>query len=118
MSLLDDKIWSIEHVKHRKGGKTLLTHEEETVLGTLLLDNDPVALTTWTRELVKELMLDPEVTPESFNACLLRSLQDNAVGSHDACQEEKSLYDMIHGCRNQMQMLGTFRICCFTIYMV
>lgn len=70
MSLLDDKIWSIEHVKHRKGGKTLLTHEEETVLGTLLLDNDPVALTTWTRELVKELMLDPEVTPESFNACL------------------------------------------------
>ena len=70
LGLLEDKIWSIEDVKHRKGGKTLLTHEEETVLGTLLLDNDPVSLTSWTRELVKGLMMDPEVTPESFNACL------------------------------------------------
>lgn len=70
LGLLEDKIWSIEHVRHRKGGKTLLSHEEETALGTLLLDNDPVMLTAWTRELVSELIMDPEVTPESFNACL------------------------------------------------
>ncbi|MFS0869855.1 helix-turn-helix domain-containing protein [Paenibacillus xylanilyticus] len=70
LGLLQDKIWSIEQVSHRKGGKTLLTHEEETALGTLLLDNDPVVLTTWTQELVRELMMDPEVTPESFHACL------------------------------------------------
>ncbi|QOS78214.1 helix-turn-helix domain-containing protein [Paenibacillus sp. JNUCC31] len=68
--LLEDKIWKYEDVMHRKGGKTVLHHEEETTLGTILLDNDSIMLTTWIQELIAELMLDPEVTPESFDACL------------------------------------------------
>ena len=69
-SLIDYKIWHYEHIQDRQGGKTVITQEEETVLGTLLLDNDSVTLTTWTRELVANLIAEPEVTPESFGACL------------------------------------------------
>ena len=64
------KSWHYEDILHRKGGKTVLEHEEETALGTLLMDNDSVTLTTWTRELVAKLKNDPAVTPESLDACL------------------------------------------------
>lgn len=68
--LIHLKVWHYEHIKDRPGGKTVLTHEEETALGTVLLDNDSVTLNTWTRELVAHLIAEPEVTPESFGACL------------------------------------------------
>ncbi|WP_405156205.1 helix-turn-helix domain-containing protein [Paenibacillus sp. FSL K6-0108] len=68
--LIKDRIWNYEDVLHRIGGKTVLQHEEETTLGTFLMDNDSIMLTTWTRELVDGLLMDPEATPESFDACL------------------------------------------------
>ncbi|MDT0122142.1 helix-turn-helix domain-containing protein [Paenibacillus sp. RRE4] len=68
--LLDTKVWRYEEVKGRRGGKTVLTHEEETTLGTLLMDNDPVTLTTWIRELITRLIAEPDVTPGSYGACL------------------------------------------------
>jgi len=68
--LLEDKIWQYDDVSHRIGSKTVLQQEEENTLGKLMMDNDSIMLTTWTRELVDELLMDPEVTPESFDACL------------------------------------------------
>ncbi|CAI6028285.1 HTH-type transcriptional activator RhaR [Paenibacillus sp. JJ-100] len=68
--LKDDKVWRYEEISSRQGGKTVLTHEEETTLGTLLLDNDPVSLTTWIRELIVKLIAEPDVTPGSYAACL------------------------------------------------
>ncbi|MGP3786396.1 hypothetical protein [Paenibacillus sp. 1A_MP2] len=58
--LLEDRIWQYEDVLHRTGGKTVLQHEEETTLGTLLMDNDSIMLTTWTRKLVDALLMDPK----------------------------------------------------------
>ncbi|PQP80158.1 DNA-binding response regulator [Paenibacillus sp. PCH8] len=68
--LMNLNLWHYEHIMNRQGGQTVLTHEQETTLGTLLLDNDSVTLNTWTRALVADLKAEPEVTPESFGACL------------------------------------------------
>jgi two-component system response regulator YesN len=68
--LLDAKVWRYEDIRTRQGGKSVLTHEEETSLGTLLLDHDPVKLTAWIRELMTGLMHEPSVTPGSYAACL------------------------------------------------
>ena len=68
--LIEAKVWRYEEISARQGGKTVLTHEEETTLGTLLLDNDPVTLTTWIRELMTRLIAEPDVTPASYAACL------------------------------------------------
>ncbi|MGQ8871639.1 helix-turn-helix domain-containing protein [Paenibacillus sp. TSA_86.1] len=68
--LMEAKVWRYEEISGRQGGKTVLTHEEETTLGTLLLDHDPVALTTWIRELITRMIAEPGVTPGSYTACL------------------------------------------------
>lgn len=63
-------MWRYEDIRTRQGGKSVLTHEEETSLGTLLLDHDPVKLTAWIHELTTGLMDEPSVTPGSYVACL------------------------------------------------
>lgn len=72
--LTNAKVWRYEQISDRQGGKTVLTQEEETVLGRLLMDNDPVTLTVWTRELVTSLIAESDVTPGSYTACLHSAL--------------------------------------------
>ncbi|MGG6311600.1 helix-turn-helix domain-containing protein [Paenibacillus macerans] len=62
----------------RKGGRAVLSQEEENGLGSILLEHDPMALRAWTHRLADELAADPECTPESYKACL----QSAAVAAH------------------------------------
>ena len=118
--LMDDKVWHYEHVQDRQGGKTVLTHEEETRLGTILLDNDSVTLTTWTRELVANLITEPEVTPESFNACLHSAVIAGHRWLLAQCEPQgvKNPQGSSPGCRNRMPKLVSSGICCSIICMV
>lgn len=75
---LSAKVLDYRDITNRKGGKMVLSQEEETALGTLLLDNDPVALNRWTEDLYEDLISDPESTLESVEACL----QSVAVAGH------------------------------------
>ncbi|MGG1876079.1 response regulator [Paenibacillus cisolokensis] len=68
--LLSSKVLDYRVIASRQGGKMLLSQEEETALGTLLLDNDPVALNRWVEGLYETLSADPQSTFESAEACL------------------------------------------------
>ncbi|MEK3874610.1 MULTISPECIES: helix-turn-helix domain-containing protein [unclassified Paenibacillus] len=68
--LLPGTMFDYADLAGRKGGKTVLTQEEETALGMILLDHDRMTLRAWTQELADTLAADPECTPESFRACL------------------------------------------------
>lgn len=76
--LLDDKIIDYSDIVHRKGGKNIISPEEENRLGVILLDNDPVALKAWTSQLYENLIMDPECTFETTLACL----RSAAVAGH------------------------------------
>lgn len=72
------KLLDYREIADRKGGRTVLTQEEENGLGSILLEQDPMALRAWTHRLADELAKDPECTPESYQACL----QSAAVAAH------------------------------------
>ncbi|WP_059042382.1 response regulator transcription factor [Paenibacillus rubinfantis] len=72
------KLLDYREVAERKGGRTVLSQEEENGLGSILLEQDPMALRAWTHRLADELAADPECTPESYQACL----QSAAVAAH------------------------------------
>jgi two-component system, response regulator YesN len=68
--LLQQSYCDIEEIRQRKGGKTVIAHEEELELSSILLDDDPVPLKQWVHRLVHSLLEDPQVTLESFQAYL------------------------------------------------
>ncbi|MCT2196383.1 response regulator [Paenibacillus sp. p3-SID1389] len=72
------KLLDYQAFADRKGGKTVITQEEENELGSILLEQDRMALRAWTHRLADELTADPECTPESYQACL----QSAAVAAH------------------------------------
>ncbi|WDH80466.1 helix-turn-helix domain-containing protein [Paenibacillus urinalis] len=76
--LLPDKIIHYLDIEHRRGGKNIISPEEENQLGVILLDNDPVALKAWTAQLYENLIMDPECTFETTMACL----RSAAVAGH------------------------------------
>lgn len=77
-TLIPERIWDYGDIVHRRGGKTVLTPEEETELGALLLDQDAVGLKAWTHRFVEELIRDPDCTLESLRACV----QSAALAAH------------------------------------
>ncbi|MNO15774.1 putative response regulatory protein [compost metagenome] len=76
--LMSHKLLDYREIADRKGGRTVLSQEEENGLGAILLEQDPMALRAWTQRLADELAADPECTPESYQACL----QSAAVAAH------------------------------------
>lgn len=69
-SFMPIKIWSYHDIKHRIGGKSICTREEEQSLSTILLENDVVALKNWVQQYIQELMDDPQLTLESLAAAI------------------------------------------------
>lgn len=76
--LLKQTQWEYSDINHRKGGKTICTSEEEKELSSKLLEDDPIALKAWVQRYIQELLEDPEVTPQSFEA----SIQSVAMAAH------------------------------------
>jgi two-component system response regulator YesN len=66
--LLQSPQWSFEDVRHRRGGKSVCTAEEERELSSILLENDPMRLNAWVQQYVGGLLGDPEATPGTFEA--------------------------------------------------
>lgn len=62
--------WEYADIRHRKGGKTVCTYEEERELSNILLDNNPITLKTWARQYVDALLRDPEATPQSVETAI------------------------------------------------
>lgn len=69
-ALIPAKILDYDGIGSRRGGRTVLTQDEETRLGSLLLDRDAVGLRAWTGSLIDRLISDPECTVESYMACI------------------------------------------------
>lgn len=69
-ALVPARILDYSGIAGRRGGRTVLTQDEETLLGSLLLDRDAVGLRAWTGRLIDELICDPECTVESYMACI------------------------------------------------
>ncbi|MEF2966280.1 helix-turn-helix domain-containing protein [Paenibacillus sp. M1] len=76
--LMPRSVWDCGDLAHRSGGKTVLSQEEESLLGSLLLANDAVGLKAWAVRLTAGLVADPECTLESAGACL----QSAALAAH------------------------------------
>lgn len=62
--------WEYADIRHRRGGRTVCTYDEEKELSTILLDNNPITLKDWVRRYVNELLDDPEATPQSVEAAI------------------------------------------------
>lgn len=69
-ALIQARILDYNGIAGRKGGRTVLTQDEETRLASLLLDWDAVGLRAWTGRLIDGLTDDPECTVESYMACI------------------------------------------------
>lgn len=77
-SLLEQNQWEYEDIKHRKGGTTVCSYEEEMELSLQLLEDDPIALKLWVQSYINHLLDDPEVTPQSLES----AIQSVVIAAH------------------------------------
>lgn len=76
--LLTADEWEYADIKHRKGGKTVCSYEDEKELSSILLEGDALALKRWVQQFIQALSDDPQVTPKSFEA----SVQSASFAAH------------------------------------
>lgn len=69
-TLVNTNIWEYAEIADRKGGKTILTQEEEKALSVIMLQNDPLALQRWVRKYAEGLLADMESTPQTIQAAM------------------------------------------------
>ncbi|MBB6732473.1 response regulator transcription factor [Cohnella zeiphila] len=76
--LMKPAVWSFDDVRHRQGGQSVCTAEEEKELSSLLLENDPMRLKAWAQTYARALAEDAEATPATFEA----ALQSVVIAAH------------------------------------
>jgi two-component system response regulator YesN len=62
--------WEYADVVLRKGGKSVCSMEDEKELSSILLEGDPLLLKRWVQQFIQSLIVEPEVTPQSFDAAI------------------------------------------------
>lgn len=77
-SLLEQDQWEYEDIKNRKGGTMVCSYDEEMELSLQLLEDDPIALKLWVQRYINHLLVDPEVTPQSFES----AIQSVVIAAH------------------------------------
>jgi len=77
-ALVNTDVWEYADIAGRKGGKTILTQEEEKALSVIMLQNDPLALQRWVRKYADELLAEEESTPQTIQA----AMQSVALAGH------------------------------------
>jgi two-component system response regulator YesN len=73
-----ESIWNYADIALRKGGRSVCSQEEELALSAILLDNNPLQLSSWVKERIQAQLDDPQTTIESLRAYM----QSIAISAH------------------------------------
>lgn len=69
-ALMNSRVWEYADIENRKGGKSVISQEEEKQLCAILLEDDPMALKRWVQQYAEALLADEEATPQTVRAAL------------------------------------------------
>ncbi|NRF93869.1 response regulator [Paenibacillus frigoriresistens] len=68
MMYVQERNWSYEQIKTRRGSRTLCSREEESELSQLLLSGDELRLNQWIGSRISEYLVHPDATYDSLSS--------------------------------------------------